>query len=448
MKISPILNSINSISDKNNINLNSNIVFSGTIDSFKSRTPKEANFSVDLKDNEKKALLEAIANINDNDYLGIGADGLVYKLNPEGFQHSVAAKVSHKENRNAITGEMQRVNADFHNEREILSKVSSLGERSQRYLADFTLKDGKNILISTFIEGKNPNPKTKPINQKSLNQLLDTLFELDKKGILHRDLKKENILIDNKDNIGLIDYGEAICFSPLDTENNSKNNNFPEFIAPTNLRSLEDTFIFPYYEELKKINKAKAEQFFNDYIKAKANFHEKSALYLKNLENINGLEKKDYEHLKIMKNYQTVMAQALKKPDSDIMTAELLNGEITYNSELAYKNEILLLNPLANMTLKMNSLIAAKRLEAFSLQQLNRPNTCEKRRYFQFQHEYALYRLQKTSSWLQGLTGWLIDCFTTPIEDAPDYKQNVIEQITYGDTLQNFTIPETEKIKK
>ena len=168
--------------------------------------------------------------------------------------------------------------------------------------------------------------------------------------------------------------------------------------------------------------------------------------YLIYLKGFDGLQEKDYEHLDIMKQYQSAMANALNNPDSDIITAELLSGQITYNSELAYKNEILLLNPLANMTLKMNSLIAAKRLEALSLQQLNRPNRYEKRRYFEFQHQYALYRLQKTSSWLQGLTGWLIDCFTTPIEEAPDYKKNVIEQITKGDTLQNFAIPKTEQI--
>ena len=264
MNISPILNSLNFITFKNNIKNNSNVVAFCAVDKFENRVPKEANFSDDLGGLERKAILDAVNNIDYNDYLGIGADGLVYKLSAEGFHQGIVAKVSHKENKNPITGEMQRVNADFHNEKEFLSKVSSLEDRSQRYLADFTLQDGRHVLLSTFIKGKNPDPKTKPLSEKSLGQLLSTIHELDKKGILHRDLKKENILIDNEDNIGLIDYGEAVDFCPIDTENNSKNNNFPEFIIPTNLRNLEDTFIFPYYEELKKINENKAKQFFTD----------------------------------------------------------------------------------------------------------------------------------------------------------------------------------------
>lgn len=42
-----------------------------------------------------------------------------------------------------------------------------------------------------------------------MNQLIDSIEYMHKKGVVHRDLKLENILIDDKMNLKIVDFGFA-----------------------------------------------------------------------------------------------------------------------------------------------------------------------------------------------------------------------------------------------
>ena len=42
-----------------------------------------------------------------------------------------------------------------------------------------------------------------------MNQLIDSIEYMHKKGVVHRDLKLENILIDRKMNLKIVDFGFA-----------------------------------------------------------------------------------------------------------------------------------------------------------------------------------------------------------------------------------------------
>ena len=69
------------------------------------------------------------------------------------------------------------------------------------------------ITLSTFIKNQ-PNKKLNEITAKRiLYQLTSTLSYLHKNNICHRDLKLDNILIDDKINIKLIDLGYSMYFN-------------------------------------------------------------------------------------------------------------------------------------------------------------------------------------------------------------------------------------------
>lgn len=53
-----------------------------------------------------------------------------------------------------------------------------------------------------------------PVNEarRYFNQLMDGVDYLHTKGVAHRDLKPENLLLDEKDNLKISDFGMATMF--------------------------------------------------------------------------------------------------------------------------------------------------------------------------------------------------------------------------------------------
>jgi tRNA A-37 threonylcarbamoyl transferase component Bud32 len=320
-----------------------------------------------------------------------------------------------------------------------------LGENSQQFLASIKLSDGRNVLISAYVSGKQPDVNTNPVNKKSLESAVLALAKLDAAGVLHRDLKKENLVVDDEGKIKLIDFGEAVEFDFLDTKVND-GHNFPAFETPTNFQSFEDTFISPYYDELNKIDKNRAKAFFSNYLKHKAvEFYGIRSAQLQEYleENRTKLSVEQIETLERMIDFQEVNYSVLSKEynNSDIVEIELMRNQVMYLSELAYKNEVLLCNPLANVSLKANALISAKKLEAMVLAQINRPNKPEVRKYLDYQLQNARYRQERIAGWLNGLVGWFTTCLTTDINTSDENKKKLIDECVYGKNLEDFEIP-------
>ena len=197
-----ILNAIklNKINFTGKIN-SSNISFKSKEDSFDKPIVKEFEFDSELSSVAKKQLLNQVKYIAQNQDivtpLGYGATGVVYMAQDiDGLgKNGAVIKMSYTQDKNPITGEKQKVGFDYDNEIQVLKKVKALGDSSQQYLASMKLADGRNILITSFVEGKEPDLALNPINKKSLENALITLQKLDTLGVLHRDLKKENTAV-------------------------------------------------------------------------------------------------------------------------------------------------------------------------------------------------------------------------------------------------------------
>lgn len=394
----------------------------------------------------RQEILKLLENTNFEDLkpLGVGADGTAYILGGvPGYPKGVVAKVSHTQSKNPITGEAQRTNMTYENERKVLKKLGNVNPDSQSLIGYLEMKNGANILLTTLVEGKSPNVKTNPLNKKDLKNILIALGNLDSRNILHRDLKKENLHTTSDNRAGLIDFGEAIAFKDEELEKNTGENHFAPFEAVSNTKNFESTFLTPYINELAQQDPKAAKELFREYLTLKAEYiHKPAAQRLTELVKSESMLDRD-EKLKVIDivQYQQFMEKMLTNPTETVLNAEMLKAQIPYNSELAYKNEILLLNPLANVTMKFNSLLAAKKLENLAAEGQKGIKSTDTKTYLEYQEKYAKFHLEKVSSWTEGLVGWLLSCFKTPIKEANEYQKPVIEQFLKDD-LNGFEIPD------
>lgn len=144
--------------------------------------------------------------------LGEGGMGKVYQAIDRRTKQVVAIKVLHStllndsENRRRLTNEGQLLRELHHPN---IIKVYEVGETQEQvylvmeYLAGGTLK--------AYLNAHHPIPLEK-IQQLSL-QICDGLAEIHQRGIVHRDLKTTNLMLDEKENVRIMDFG--LSKSPL-----------------------------------------------------------------------------------------------------------------------------------------------------------------------------------------------------------------------------------------
>lgn len=446
-----ILNSVNfSKISFANLNKTPKIQNKSFGDRFDAAKIESFEFSSNLSKEAKSKLISEIRYIINNQStttpFGYGATGVVFQIKDvEGLGHNGAiAKISYTQDKNPYTGEKQKIRYDYENEIKILRQLQVLKDSTQQYLGKIKLKDGRTILITTFVEGAKFDVALSPLNEEALKSAFGVLFELDSLGILHRDLKRENIVVDKNNQTKLIDFGEAVEFDILNFSQQEENN-FPSFVAPTNLQNFEDTFISPYLNDLLAYDPHKAEKFLENYLTLKSDLiFSKRASELEEYLNKNkdSITQEEIQKLQVMIDYQKTMAAALSKRNlsPEIINIELLKSQVSYMSELAYKNEVLIGNPLANIALKANALICAKKLEAEISKQIKRPNKTEIRKYLEYQLQNSKYRQNKIASWLNGLVGWLTTCLCGDIDTQDENKQKIIKECLKTN-LEDFEIP-------
>ncbi len=184
---------------------------------------------------------------------------------------------------------------DSRQEAKMLDKVGTV-PGSQQLMAQVTTENGNEYLISTFIKGEEPDPVENPFRFQPLKSFMNTLYELDKKGVYHNDLNTGNCKVDPETGqIGLIDYQFALDMKPGWATYNEQYLLFPEQTLPANLQMFEMATLPPY---IKKLGRYQAPDFFKDYLKLKAEYH-KNRYYYYNGNSIPNITKEnlDYEKL-------------------------------------------------------------------------------------------------------------------------------------------------------
>ena len=279
--------SVRNFTPISNLKFNSNSISFKSLeannDVFEKSQIKQVKFAQNVPQDTKKTIINNINNIcqqkNNTAPLGYGATGIVYYIpDTEGFEDGVVLKFPYEQDTNPTTGQKQKVGYSYDKEIEILKEVADFENKCQQYIGEVKFENGKSVLVTSFVKGKQPDAEKNPLNKESLANALEVFYNLDSHGILHRDLKQENILIDEDNNFKLIDFGEAIKFDFTNVKENDSQNNFIYFEAPTNLQNFEDTFVSAYYSDLAKMSKSGADEFYKDYLTMKGSIiHERKA---------------------------------------------------------------------------------------------------------------------------------------------------------------------------
>ncbi len=217
-----------------------------------------------------------------------------------------------------------RENANFTNEAKSLERACDI-PNSQKLVAQVKTEKGNYYLISTFVEGKKPDPKENPFSGRQLKSLFQTFLHLDKSGIYHNDLNIGNCLINKDGKIALIDYQFSDLINYSDASYNDKEFQFPPFIFPANVQMFEMANL-PFY--ISKFNNGistkEIRSFFKEYLNEKSTYHRSRTDFLgkqsKNSKNITG------DAIK----YERLMSKFLQNPSEEMINLQALKLQMFY----------------------------------------------------------------------------------------------------------------------
>lgn len=160
-------------------------------------------------------------------FLGKGAFAKCYEIKSLDTGKRYAAKIIPK---SVLNNEKRK--------KQLLNEILIHKSISHRYILKFIryFEDKDNVyLLTELCSGGCLSELLKTTTlfidrvQKYIFQLLSALYYLHKKGILHRDIKIQNILLDENDNIKLCDFGFSIKIENISSANFAGT---PNYIAP------------------------------------------------------------------------------------------------------------------------------------------------------------------------------------------------------------------------
>ena len=170
------------------------------------------------------------------EYIGQGGMATIYKAHQTTLDRFVALKVIHPVLKNDQSF-INRLNREA-------SIIAKLDYPNIVTVYDFTEFEGTPFLVLRYIDGKTLKEvlQQQHLGTQSILKIMrpvaDALAYAHSRGVLHRDVKPSNILIDNEGRVYLTDFGLArIAYSSESTSSHDMMIGSPHYISPEQARS-------------------------------------------------------------------------------------------------------------------------------------------------------------------------------------------------------------------
>jgi serine/threonine protein kinase/Tfp pilus assembly protein PilF len=170
--------------------------------------------------------------------LGEGGMGIVYKVFDRKIDEKVALKVLAPE----IAGDEKTIER-FRNELKLARKVS---HRNVCRMYDLSEEEKTPFITMEFVPGENLKSLIKRIGQLSktkalsiAKQVCEGLVEAHRLGVVHRDLKPQNIMVDSEGNARIMDFGIARSIRTKSITETGMIIGTPEYMSPEQVEGVD-----------------------------------------------------------------------------------------------------------------------------------------------------------------------------------------------------------------
>jgi serine/threonine protein kinase len=170
--------------------------------------------------------------------IGAGGVGEVWRARHCKLEKPVAIKAIFRH----LAGEPQ------FNERFLLEAISMARLEHPNIVGvhDFFDLEGSSFLVMSFVDGGSVYDRVKregpyPVTQalKISRQILEALDFAHKQGVIHRDVKPSNILVDTRGNACLVDFGIALVLGRKRITKFGTNIGTPEYMSPEQIKAAD-----------------------------------------------------------------------------------------------------------------------------------------------------------------------------------------------------------------
>ncbi len=194
------------------------------------RLPRPLDFTGDLprlfRFGDRYQILEKV---------GEGGMGRVYKALDLEFDRPVALKTIHTEKATS-----REVLERFKQELILARKIT---HKNVIHIYDLGESDGMKFFTMELVEGENLREaldKRKKIPVKEclslMTQILNGLGEAHRQGVVHRDLKPQNIMVDRQDVVRIMDFGIARTADSATMTGTGEMMGTPDYISPEQVK--------------------------------------------------------------------------------------------------------------------------------------------------------------------------------------------------------------------
>lgn len=318
---------------------------------------------------------------------------------------------------------------DFLQETKALQSVPETLKGTQHFVAR-VYDDSKyeHYLLSTKVDGCDPEPFTNPWDGIHLRNLFSGMFEMDKVGLYHGDLNNGNIKLARNGDVNFLDFQWGTVTNKIRFFERNPVQCHPNFMLIQNAQMFEMAEV-PYY--LMKMNSTQdGKRFLKTYLQEKSKYHAARVNFIEKI-TANWPYQSELSAIRKGLDFEKAQAHTYKIPDDNVLRMETL--KIQFLSSFREASKYLDPNtPYKNIiTAPSSYLVALNNVQLLrreiARQQPLLPYGSRRNDYIKGMKEFADY-------WFDNLKSWTRDAFYYPYR----HTQNELEN---WERLHNFEDP-------